>query len=153
MDASPEACSSDFGRLLPVGLFRLSVGKALLIFLGILPGIVFSRTSKPSLLMFLSWTTGSLFLSWKAKSGTLTFQDLFAPHDEQRLLVPRIIITASMFATGPRYRMQSYITFIVVATTSACLLWLGQELAAEDRSTALLLQTFRTAPEEFQRMA
>ncbi len=47
----------------------------------------------------------------KTKSGTLTFQDLWAPHDEHRLLLPRIIIIVSMFATGGDYRVQSYITF------------------------------------------
>ena len=60
----------------------------------------------------------------KAKNGTLTFQELWAPHDEHRLLVPRIIIIASMFATGGDYRMQSLITFIVVAVISVGLLWL-----------------------------
>ena len=60
----------------------------------------------------------------KAKNGTLTFQELYAPHDEHRLLLPRIIIIASMFATGGDYRAQSFITFAVVAVTSACLLWL-----------------------------
>jgi hypothetical protein len=36
----------------------------------------------------------------KTNDGTLTFQDLWAPHDEHRLLLPRIIIIISMFATG-----------------------------------------------------
>ena len=47
----------------------------------------------------------------KAKNGTLTFQELWAPHDEHRLLLPRIIIIVSMFATGGDYRVQSFITF------------------------------------------
>ena len=60
----------------------------------------------------------------KATNGTLTFQELWAPHDEHRLLLPRIIIIVSMFATGGDYRAQSYITFAVVAIISSCLLWL-----------------------------
>ena len=60
----------------------------------------------------------------KAKNGTLTFQELWAPHDEHRLFLPRILIIASMFATGGDYRVQSFITFSLVAVISACLLWL-----------------------------
>ena len=125
MDASPEARPSGFGRLLPAGLFRPSVGKALLIFLGVLPGIVllaYIQAFAVNVPFMDDWQFVPLLE--KAKNGTLTFQDLFAPHDEHRLLVPRIIIIASMFATGGEYRTQSYITFIVVAVTSACLLWL-----------------------------
>jgi hypothetical protein len=60
----------------------------------------------------------------RAMNGTLTFKELWAPHDEHRLLLPRLIIIASMFATHGDYRVQCFITFAVVAIISACLLWL-----------------------------
>ena len=70
----------------------------------------------------------------RAKNGTLTFQELWAPHDEHRLLLPRIIIIVSLFATGGDYRAQSFITFSVVAIISACLLWLMVRLNGSKNS-------------------
>jgi hypothetical protein len=64
----------------------------------------------------------------EARNGTLTFQELWAPHDEHRLLIPRIVIIAAMFASHGDYRVQSFITFAVVAVISACLLWLSVKL-------------------------
>ena len=60
----------------------------------------------------------------KARDGTLKFEDLWAPHDEHRLLIPRIVIIASMLVSGGDYRLQCAITFGVVAVISGCLLWL-----------------------------
>jgi hypothetical protein len=60
----------------------------------------------------------------KARDGTLKFGDLWAPHDEHRLLIPRIIIIASMLVSGGDYRLQCAITFGVVTMISGCLLWL-----------------------------
>ena len=70
----------------------------------------------------------------KANEGTLSFQDLWAPHDEHRLLLPRLIIIVSMFASGGDYRVQSFITFAVVAMISACLLWLMTRLNGSGKS-------------------
>jgi hypothetical protein len=125
MEASSEAQQSGFGRLLPAIIFRPIVGKALLIFLGVLPALVLLadiRAFAVNVPFMDDWQFVPLLE--KAKNGTLTFQELYAPHDEHRLLLPRIIIIASMFATGGDYRAQSFITFAVVAVTSACLLWL-----------------------------
>jgi hypothetical protein len=47
-----------------------------------------------------------------------------APHDEHRLLIPRIVIIASMFAFKGDYRMQCCISFLVVEIISLCFLWL-----------------------------
>jgi hypothetical protein len=60
----------------------------------------------------------------KAKNGTLTFQELWAPHDEHRLLLPRIIIIAAMFASKGDYRVQWCISFLAVEIISLCFLWL-----------------------------
>ena len=129
MDASSEAQQSGFGRLLPASTVRPIVVKALLIFLGLLPALALLaciRAFAVNIPFMDDWQFVPLLE--KAKNGTLTFEELSAPHDEHRLLIPRIIIIASMFATGGDYRAQSYITFAVVAILSACLLWLMMRL-------------------------
>jgi hypothetical protein len=106
-------------------MFHSRVGKAFLIFLGILPAaflladIYFFAVNVP---FMDDWQFVPLLE--KAKEGTLSFYDLWAPHDEHRLLLPRILIIASMFASGGDYRVQCFITFSVVALISLCLLWL-----------------------------
>ena len=125
MNASSEAKQSGFGHRVAAIIFRPIVGKALLIFLGVLPALVLLadiRAFAVNIPFMDDWQFVPLLE--KAKNGTLTFQELWAPHDEHRLLLPRIIIIVSMFATGGDYRVQSFITFSVVAVISACLLWL-----------------------------
>ena len=129
MHASSEAQQSGFGRLLRAAIARPIVVKALLIFLGVLPALAllaYIRAFAVNIPFMDDWQFVPLLE--KAKTGTLTFEELCAPHDEHRLLIPRIIIIASMLATGGDYRTQSYITFAVVAVISACLLWLMMRL-------------------------
>ncbi len=124
MEASSEAQPSR-GRPFPAILFHPSVGKGLLIFLGVLPAI-FLLADIHAFAVNVPFMDDWQFvpLLEQAKNGTLTFHELWAPHDEHRLLLPRIIIIASMFASGGDYRVQSFITFSVVAVISICLLWL-----------------------------
>jgi hypothetical protein len=125
MDASSEAQQSRGRRLFSAIIFHPIAGKSLLILLGILPGLLLLRdiqTFSVNVPFMDDWQFVPLLQ--EAKNGTLTFQKLWAPHDEHRLLLPRIIIIASMFATGWDYRVQSLITFWVVAIISVCLLWL-----------------------------
>ena len=106
MDASSEG--SGVGRLLPAIIVRPIVVKTLLIFLGVLPALVllaYIRAFAVNIPFMDDWQFVPLLE--KAKNGTLTFEELCAPHDEHRLLLPRIIIIASMFATGGDYRAQS----------------------------------------------
>jgi hypothetical protein len=122
---SPEARRSGLGQLLSATICHPLFGKALLIFLGVLPAIVllaYIRAFAVNIPFMDDWQFVPLLE--KAKDGTLTFKELCAPHDEHRLLLPRILIIISMFATGGDYRAQSYITFAIVAVTSICLLWL-----------------------------
>lgn len=100
-------------------------GKGVLIFLGVLPAL-FLLADISAYAVNVPFMDDWQFvpLLERAKNGTLTFQELWAPHDEHRLLLPRIIIIAAMFASGGDYRVQSFITFSVVAIISACLLWL-----------------------------
>jgi hypothetical protein len=67
----------------------------------------------------------------KTSQGQLTFGDLWAPHDEHRLVIPRIVIIASMFAFKGDYRMQCCITFLSVEIISLCFLWLLIRLNGE----------------------
>jgi hypothetical protein len=129
MHAPSEAQQSGLGRLLRAAIVRPIVVKALLIFLGVLPALAllaYIRAFAVNIPFMDDWQFVPLLE--KAKNGTLTFEELCAPHDEHRLLIPRIIIIASMLATGGDYRAQSYITFAVVAVISACLLWLMMRL-------------------------
>jgi hypothetical protein len=61
-------------------------------------------------------------LMGKAVDGTLTFGDLFAPHDEHRLLLPRIIILLSVLFSHKPYEIQCMISVVVVAIASIALL-------------------------------
>jgi hypothetical protein len=109
--ASSEAQKPDFGRLLSTIIFRPIVGKALLIFFGVLPALLLLadiRAFAVNIPFMDDWQFVPLLE--KAKNGNLTFRELWAPHDEHRLLLPRIIIIVSMFATGGDYRVQSFIT-------------------------------------------
>ena len=124
MDASLEARCPLLQRISAL-IFRPAIGRALLVLIGLLPAMALLadiHRFAVNVPFMDDWQFVPLLE--KAKSGTLTFQELWAPHDEHRLLLPRIIIIASMFATGGDYRAQSYITFAVVAVTSGCLLWL-----------------------------
>ena len=125
MNASCKAQKSGFGRLASTRIFRPVVGKVLLIFLGVLPALLLLadiHAFAVNIPFMDDWQFVPLLE--RAKNGTLTFRELWAPHDEHRLLLPRIVIIVSMFATGGDYRVQSFITFSVVAVMSACLLWL-----------------------------
>ena len=138
MYASSEAQRSGFRRLLPAIIFHPIVGKVLLIFLGILPALVLLadiRVFAVNIPFMDDWQFVPLLE--KAKNGTLTFHELVAPHDEHRLLLPRVIIIASMFATRGDYRAQSYITFAVVAVVSVCILWLMIRLNGSSNSAFL----------------
>ena len=136
MKASPEAQQPVFGRLAPTIIFRPIVGKALSVFLGVLPALLLLadiRAFAVNIPFMDDWQFVPLLE--KAKNGTLTFRELWAPHDEHRLFLPRIIIIVAMFATGGDYRVQSFITFSVVGVISVCLLWLMVRLNRGRSST------------------
>lgn len=60
----------------------------------------------------------------KVRAGEFPWKEFAAPHDEHRLLVPRLIIVAAVIASNGDYRVQCFITFAVVAALSLCFLWL-----------------------------
>ena len=124
-----DACEARRRRGMSRILLQPKLARSLLILLGILPA-AFLLVDIHSFAVNVPFMDDWQFvpLLEKAKEGTLSFQDLWAPHDEHRLFLPRIIIIASMFASGGDYRVQSFITFVVVAIISGCLLWLMTRL-------------------------
>ena len=124
-----DACEARRRRGMSRILLQPKLARSLLILLGILPA-AFLLVDIDSFAVNVPFMDDWQFvpLLEKAKEGTLSFQDLWAPHDEHRLFLPRIIIIASMFASGGDYRVQSFITFVVVAIISGCLLWLMTRL-------------------------
>jgi hypothetical protein len=138
MEASVEVKERPPRRPVPAIILHPIVGKALLIFLGVLPALFLLadiRAFAVNVPFMDDWQFVPLLE--KAKNGTLTFRDLYAPHDEHRLLLPRVIIIASMFASGGDYRVQSFITFSVVVVISVCLLWLMVRLNGNRNSVIL----------------
>src|SRR4029453_3857858 len=112
------------GRELSLTVLQPKLARSLLILLGVLPaGLLLGDIHSFAVNVPFMDDWQFVPLLEKAKEGTLSFQDLWAPHDEHRLLLPRMMIIVSMFASGGDYRVQSFITFSVVAIISACLLW------------------------------
>ncbi len=106
-------------------IFSPEIGKAFLVLVGLLPAMaLFADIHRFAVNVPFMDDWQFVPLLERAMNGTLTFKELWAPHDEHRLLLPRMIIIASMFATHGDYRVQCFITFAVVAIISACLLWL-----------------------------
>ena len=111
-------------------IFRPEIGKAMLVLVGLLPAMALLadiHRFAVNVPFMDDWQFVPLLE--RAMNGTLTFKELWAPHDEHRLLLPRLIIIASMFATHGDYRVQCFITFAVVAIISVCLLWLMVRLS------------------------
>jgi hypothetical protein len=124
MDASYRAQRPLLHRISGL-IFRPGIGKAFLVIVGLLPAMALLADIQRfavNVPFMDDWQFVPLLE--RAMNGTLTFQELWAPHDEHRLLLPRMIIIASMFASHGDYRVQCFITFAVVAIISACLLWL-----------------------------
>jgi hypothetical protein len=109
----------------PGSFFASGIGKAFLVIVAFLPAMALLADIQRfavNVPFMDDWQFVPLLE--RAMNGTLTFQELWAPHDEHRLLLPRMIIIASMFASHGDYGVQCFITFAVVAIISACLLWL-----------------------------
>jgi hypothetical protein len=124
MDASFGAQRPHLHRISAL-IFRPEIGRAMLALVGLLPAMALLadiHRFAVNVPFMDDWQFVPLLE--RARNGTLTFRELWAPHDEHRLLLPRLIIIASMFATHGDYRVQCFITFAVVAIISACLLWL-----------------------------
>jgi hypothetical protein len=56
--------------------------------------------------------------------GHIPWRELAAPHDEHRLLIPRIVIIASVLLSHGDYRVQCFITWTVAVSISLALLLL-----------------------------
>ena len=108
----PILCAEARRRGISLILLQPNLARSLLILLGVLPA-AFLLADIHSFAVNVPFMDDWQFvpLLEKAKNGTLTFGQVWAPHDEHRLLLLRFIIIASMFASGGDYRVQSFITF------------------------------------------
>jgi hypothetical protein len=73
----------------------------------------------------------------KVQRGEIPWSELAAPHDEHRLLVPRVLIAASMILGDGNYRVQCFVTFATVLALSLALLSLLRRRYGDGPRTAL----------------
>ena len=112
MNASSQARSLGFGRLASTIIFRPICRKGLVDFPRTLAGASPAR-GHPRLCGEHPFHGRLAVCSplEKAKNGTLTFQELWAPHDEHRLLLLASSLLSQCSQPGGDYRVQSFITF------------------------------------------
>ena len=90
MNFSSETQESGAGHRFTRIIFRPIVGKASLIFLGVLPAMALLadiHRFAVNVPFMDDWQFVPLLE--RARNGTLTFQELWAPHDEHRLFCSR----------------------------------------------------------------
>jgi hypothetical protein len=73
----------------------------------------------------------------KVHGGEIPWRELAAPHDEHRLLIPRILIAASMILGHGNYRVQCFVTFATVLVLSLALLFLLRRAFGDEPRTAV----------------
>src|SRR6476620_9216672 len=81
-------------------IFRPEIGKAMLVLVGLLPAMALLadiHRFAVNVPFMDDWQFVPMLE--RGMNGTLTFKELWAPHDELWLLLPRLIIIGSMFAT------------------------------------------------------
>src|SRR4029453_9266920 len=101
MSVSFEGRLAHLGRELSSTVLQPKLATGLLILLGVLPAALLLadiHSFAVNVPFMDDWQFVPLLE--KAKEGTLSFQDLWAPHDEHRLLLPRMMIIVSMFASA-----------------------------------------------------
>ena len=74
----------------------------------------------------------------RVRGGEIPWRELAAPHDEHRLLIPRILIIASAILSHGNYRAQCFITFGVVLALSLALLFLLRRSLGTGRLTPVV---------------
>lgn len=72
----------------------------------------------------------------QVRGGTIPWRELAAPHDEHRLLIPRVLIIATTILSGGNYRAQCFLTVAVVAALSLALLSLLRRALGPGRRAA-----------------
>ncbi len=102
----------------------------------------------PVLVAILVWVFGSDVPYWdewslapflaKAKAGSASVADFFAPHNEHPFALPKAILTGVALATGWNVRIQLLVNVAVVCVTLALLMILGRR-AAPGRERALAI--------------
>jgi hypothetical protein len=96
---------------------------ALLLVAALLPGLILLRAVHRCAVdvpFMDDWQFVSLIE--KVHGGEIPWRELAAPHDEHRLLIPRVVIVASALLSHGNYRVQCFVTVAVVALLSLALL-------------------------------
>ena len=73
----------------------------------------------------------------QVRGGDIPWKALVAPHDEHRLLIPRVLIIATTILSGGNYRAQCFLTVAVVAALSLALLFLLRRSLGPGRPAAV----------------
>ena len=69
----------------------------------------------------------------KVQAGQVTFQDFFAQHNEHRILLPRIIITALAFASGWNTKLEMFVSVGFATVTFGLIYAIAYRTKSESR--------------------
>jgi len=97
------------------------------------------------------WERGPLLQKWH--EGTLTFQDLYAPHIQHRMVVPRLVNLASNALTQGNLRAELGVNFAVIILTAigaAFLAWRSLAPRPCAPFVAFLVSAVLCSPIQFQ---
>lgn len=134
----------------------LTATRWLLLAIAIAPALLALRIQKKNWInipIWDEWDTPGLALLHYAR-GTLTWQDLFAQHNESRKLVPRLIHIAIASVAGWDVRQGMVLTFLCACAASAYALAYLRRRASVSLSEVLvpwlLINLFLFAPSEYE---
>ena len=66
---------------------------------------------------------------------TATFSDFWVPHNEHRMLIPRVFIAAFAFATNWDIKLQLYLNVIVAVLAAISLSWISRQQSLKNPQT------------------
>ena len=99
------------------------VARLLVYLLALVPALLLFRAVDRNAVNVPVWDDWQFVsLVEKVHGGEIPWSELPAPHDEHRLLLPRILIVASLLLSGGNYRVQCFISVGVMVILSLALL-------------------------------
>jgi hypothetical protein len=78
---------------------------------------------------------GLVGLFHKIQLETATFSDFWVPHNEHRMLVPRIFMAAFAFATNWNVKVQQYFSVLLSILSAIALYWISRQQALKNQNT------------------